>query len=223
MGNFGSFVGDATPGSRTTVQRSLVSQPDRDWRFVGYVLPVEFLSLSGVLQTDQVLLNWSVIAAKEVDHFDVERSIDNSTYIATGQVWDPVTLHEPQYLSFADNIFDLSANIIYYRIRVIGKNGDTKYSNILIVRKQKEKTTLTVTPNPARENVSLIFEADRETAVFIRLVDFSGKTILQQEQRAAKGINTLRIAGLYKFANGMYTVQVYMNDKILSKKLYLIK
>ena len=47
MGSGGTFTGDATPGSRTTVQRTISTQPDRDWRFVGYVLPVQFLNFTG--------------------------------------------------------------------------------------------------------------------------------------------------------------------------------
>ena len=37
MGNLGSFTGDAAPGSRTTVQRTMISQTDRDWRFTSFV------------------------------------------------------------------------------------------------------------------------------------------------------------------------------------------
>ncbi|MBK8608418.1 MAG: hypothetical protein IPL84_00230 [Chitinophagaceae bacterium] len=44
MGNGGSFTGDPTPGSRTTVQRTNAPQPNRDWRDVGFVLPVQFWS-----------------------------------------------------------------------------------------------------------------------------------------------------------------------------------
>lgn len=223
MGNLGSFSGDPTPGSRTVVQRTQLTQPDRDWRFVGYVLPVDFLNLSGVLQNDLVSLNWSVIASKEVDHFDIERSTVNGNYIKTGQVWDPVQLNKVQQFSFTDDIYNLHAAIIYYRIRAIGSNGDTKYSNILIVRKQKERTIFSIAPNPARDYVSLTFESSKEADVIIRLVDFSGKVVLLQTKQVHKGINTVQLSGLEKFSAGMYTVQVFVNDEIISNKLYLIK
>jgi len=69
MGTNGSFTGDATPGSRTPVQRTLLSQTDRDWRFTSFVLPVQFLSFTGSQNNNNVLLKWSIIADKEVNRF----------------------------------------------------------------------------------------------------------------------------------------------------------
>src|SRR4029079_18800073 len=92
MGNGGSLIGDASPGSRGTVQKKTPGQVDRDWRFVGNILPVQFLQLTGVLQSNHVSLNWTVIASKEVDRFEVERSTDNSNCINTGTVSQTVKI-----------------------------------------------------------------------------------------------------------------------------------
>ena len=151
MGNGGSFTGDATPGSRTTVQRTLIPQPDRDWRYVGFVLPIKFVKLAGLLQADKVTLNWIIIADKEVDHFEVERSTDNSNFIKTGTVTQLVKLNELQSFSFIDDVANVNKEIIYYRIKVISKNGEIQYSNIIVIRRQQSKTLVSVMPNPARD------------------------------------------------------------------------
>ena len=54
MGTGGTFTGDAAPGSRTTVQKKFAWQPNRDWRFSGIVLPVQFLSFTALLQNEHV-------------------------------------------------------------------------------------------------------------------------------------------------------------------------
>ncbi len=225
MGNLGSFTGDAAPGSRTTVQRTLLPpfQVDRDWRFSGYVLPVQFVKLAGLLQADKVPLNWIVIANKEVDRFEVERSIDNRNYINTGIVTQVVKLNEQQSFSFIDDVATVQNDVIYYRIKVIGKAGEIQYSNILAIRRQQIQTRLNIMPIPAYDYVTIAFFAEKQSDVTIRMIDKAGKMILSQNQKASTGNNTLQLAGLSKYSNGVYTIQVFVNNQVLSEKLILIK
>ena len=223
MGTGGTFTGDPSPGSRTTVQRKLAWQSNRDWRFVGVVLPVQFLQLSGNLQLNNVKLNWVVIASKEVDRFDVERSIDNINYGKTGTVTDVVKLNEQQGFSFNDDVSNVNSDIIYYRIKVIGKAGEIQYSNVLVIRMQKTKTFITVMPNPARDNVTLIFFAEKDSDITLRLVDNSGKTVLSQKQKVWRGNNILQLKNLDKYSAGIYMIQVLIHDELVSEKLVLTK
>ena len=224
MGTNGSFTGDATPGSRCTVQRTWSYQTDRDWRFSGYVLPVNFLNLTGVLQGEKVLLKWTVIADKEVDHFEVERSVDNNTYIRTGTVSQIIKLNEAQNLSFNDDITGVTKEVIYYRIKVVGKAGEIQYSNILVVRRQQTKARLSIMPNPAQEYVSIAFFAEKEAEVTIRLIDNLGRVVLLlPHQKVSRGNNTLQLTGLNKYSNGVYTLQLFNNEEVLTQKLVLEK
>jgi hypothetical protein len=223
MGNGGSTVGDATPGTRSPVQKKVPAQLNRDWRFVGVVLPVQFLDLTGVLQSDHVLLNWTVIASKEVDHFEVERSTDNSNFIKAGTVSQLVKLNEAQNFAFTDDITGVNKDIIYYRIKVIGKAGEIQYSNILIVRRQQSKTIVSIMPNPANDYVSVIFFAEKETDITIRLIDNLGKIIMLPKQKVVKGNNTLQLHGLSKYSNGVYSLQLFVNDEVVTQKLVLAR
>ena len=225
MGASGSFTGDAAPGSRTTVQRTLLPpfQVDRDWRFAGYVLPVQFVKLAGLLQTNKVSLNWIVIASKEVDRFEVERSTDNRNFIKTGTVTQLVKLNEQQSFSFMDDVTGVNKDIIYYRIKVIGKAGEIQYSNILVIRRQQTQTQLTIIPNPANDYVSISFFAQKESEITIRLIDNVGKMVLKQNQQVNKGSNTLQLAGLSKYSNGVYMLQLFVNDEVITQKLVLLK
>ncbi|MBL0181283.1 MAG: T9SS type A sorting domain-containing protein [Chitinophagaceae bacterium] len=221
MGNGGSLTGDATPGSRCTVQKKTPAQLNRDWRFVGTVLPVEFLQLTGVLQSGNVRLNWVVIATKEVDRFEVERSTDNVNYIKTGTVSDLVKLNEQQGFTFNDDVSNVNKEIIYYRIKVIGKAGEIQYSNVLVIRMRQAKTLLTIMPNPARDNVMLIFFAEKDSDIMIRLVDNLGQTVMTQRQKVLRGNNTLQLKNLDKYSAGVYVIQVLINDELVSQKLII--
>ncbi|MGC4100204.1 T9SS type A sorting domain-containing protein [Ferruginibacter sp.] len=223
MGTGGTLTGDATPGSRCTVQKKTVGQINRDWRFVGVVLPVEFLSFSGLPKQNTVLLNWSIIATKDIDHFEVERSTDNSSYAYVGIVNDAVQLNEPQSFSYTDDISGITNEIIYYRLKVIGKAGEIKYSNVLVVRQAQVKAPVSIVPNPASDFVLVRLTAEKESLVTLRLVDNLGKTVLQQQQRVFKGNNVLQLSGLSKYSAGVYSLQLLMNDEVVTQKLILEK
>ena len=221
MGTGGTYAGDATPGARATVTKKYVSNTDRDWRFVGTVLPVQFLNLTGVLQADRVTLNWTVIATKDVDHFEVERSIDNTNFGKTGTVTQTVLLNQPQSFSFVDNISAVTKEIIYYRIKVIGKNGEIQYSNILVIRKQQNKTVVSVMPNPAKDYVSVVFFSEKDADMTIRFIDNLGKVVFLKNQHVTKGTNTIQLNGMSKYSNGVYSLQLFINDESITQKIIL--
>ena len=223
MGTGGTFTGDATPGSRTTVQRRFAFQTDRDWRYVGTVLPVQFLQLTGTLQADLVTLDWKLVATKAVDHLEVERSTDNLNYSTAGTVWEAVRLNEPQDFRFADNVSGLQKEVIYYRIKVIGKAGEIQYSNVLVIRLRLTKPTLTIIPNPARESVLVSFTVSRNTEATIRLIDNTGKTVRTEKQKVQRGNNTILLNQLDKYATGMYLLQVHVDEQLITERLILTK
>ncbi len=223
MGNGGSLTGDATPGARCTVQKKTPAQIDRDWRFVGTVLPVQFLQLTGVLQSSNVRLNWTVIASKEVDRFEVERSTDNVTFTKVGTVSDPVKLNEQQSFLFNDNVSGITKEIIYYRIRVIGKAGEIQYSNVVVIRMKQTKTLLTIVPNPAKDHVMISFTAEKDSEITIRLIDNAGKVMQIQKEKVQHGNNTLQVRGLEKYSTGVYMLQVLVNEEVVTEKLVITK
>ena len=223
MGTGGTFTGDAAPGSRTTVQRRFVFQTDRDWRYVGVVLPVQFLSFTGLQQNNTVILSWTIITEKEVDHFEIERSSDNNTFIKTGIVTQPVKLNEQQSFEASDNISTVSGDIIYYRLKVVGKGGEIKYSNILVMRKSNSRSVVTVMPNPANNYVFINFSVEKEGNVTIRLINNIGKIVWVQEQKFTRGSKSIKLDDLSRYSAGVYNIQVLVNDKIINKKLIITK
>ncbi len=221
MGTSGSFSGDATPGSRCTVQKTNPAQSDRDWRYVGAILIAESLQFYGVPQSNNVLLSWTILSAKNIDHFEIERSTDNSNYIKAGSVSKVVKLNEQQQFTYTDDISNVNGGIIYYRLKVIYKSSDGKFSNVLVIRKNQSTLPLTIMPDPANDYVSLHFFAENPSEVTILMIDNSGKIIFTQKQKVVTGNNTIRLSGISKYSNGLYSLKLMLNDKQLDGKFIL--
>ena len=220
MGTGGTFTGDPVPGSRTTVQKKVPAQSDRDWRSVGVVLPVDFLKFTGTPQDNKVYIGWTVIALKEIDHFEIERSIDNTTYTKVGAVTDAVKLNQEQSFVFTDDITGLNSDIIYYRLKVIGKGGEIKYSNLLVVRKTPLKAEVTVMPNPASNYISINLYSDKNVQAQIILIDKLGRKVLEQKGNLIRGNNKIYLP-LNNYAEGVYAVIIETAEERFVKQFII--
>jgi len=222
MGTLGSFTGDPAPGSRTTVQKTWAYETDRDWRFSSYVLPVQFLSFTGTQNNNSVLLKWTIIADKEVDHFEIERSTTNTNYTKIKTLTDPVVLQIQQSFATTDDISNVNAEVIYYRLKVIGKAGEIKYSNVVFVRKKQSQIPVSIMPNPANGYVNINLNVDKNTDATVALIDKMGRRMLVQNEKLVKGPNTVFL-NLDRFSAGVYAIVIETTEEKIIKQLIIVR
>jgi uncharacterized repeat protein (TIGR01451 family) len=223
MGNSGTTSGDATPGTLSPVQKKVATQIDRDWRFVGTVLPVDILLFTATLKNNQVALNFTIATPQTINRVEIERSINNDNFIKVGTITDAIKINQAQTFNFNDDIAAISNTIIYYRLKIIATTGDVKYSNVLMVKRTTSSTAVLVSPNPVFDYFNVRFIALKDGQVTLKLIDNIGKTVLLQTQIVTKGSNTIKIDKLDKYSKGVYSLQLIVNNEIVTQKLILTK
>jgi len=224
MGTNGSLIGDAAPGTKATVQMKRPGQIDRDWRYFGVVLPIQVLAFNAAATNYNVQLNWTIITPIPVERVEIERSIDNTNFQITGTITDVVKLNEQQSFGFTDDISKLnSTGIIYYRLKMIGKSGEVKYSNVIVIKNDLSKSPVTLFPNPAKDFVSIRFYADKTATTNIKLINAAGQVVVLQRSNISKGMNALMLNNLVNFSAGIYTLQLQLNEIWVSQKLIITK
>jgi hypothetical protein len=162
MGNGGSTSGDASPGTRAPVQKQSPAQPDRDWRYIGVVLPLQFVQFNGQIQQENSLLNWTILTTKVIDHFEIERSTDNLHFSKAGVLRTTVFVNQEQSFHFIDDISNVQSSNIFYRLKVIGTGGEYKYSQIIVLKKAMNQNDCNIVPNPAKEFITVQFQTKRK-------------------------------------------------------------
>ncbi len=221
LGNGGIPAGDPAPGSRSPVQKTNAIYPDRDWRYVGYVLNVQLLEFSGTSQVSSAVLNWGIITPVNLNRFEIERSTDNMIFEKVATVSGNISLNELHNFTANDDISHVNSQLIYYRLKVVASNGQVKFSNVIVIRKNINKTQVSVQPNPAANNTSIHFFAEKESEVTIRLIDAVGKTVLFQKQKVFKGNIAMSLNDLSKFSNAVYSLQLMINNEVITQKLII--
>ncbi|MDB5201951.1 MAG: type sorting protein [Ferruginibacter sp.] len=222
MGNGGSTTGDATPGARCPVQKTFAFQYDRDWRYAGYVLNINLIKFSAVPQGNTVSLNWTLITSQSINRFELERSTDNQSFSTVNTLVKDVPINQQRDFGTTDDISQLTAGLIYYRLKIIAGDGQVKYSQVLLVKYGAViSNPVSIHPNPATDQVTIRFNAAKDGEGHIRLIDNLGKVVLLQKQKVTGGQNVLQLSGLARFTNGTYTVQVLLPDEVLVQKLLI--
>ncbi|PIF46202.1 putative secreted protein (Por secretion system target) [Chryseobacterium sp. 52] len=123
-----------------------------------------------------------------------------------------------------------------YRVKVTRFNGDIAYAtntafyncpSFKKFSKVSEDAVITnekliIAPNPAKDNIEIQTTLSEKETVSIRLLDLSGKVILEKSENFDKGRQNIKF-NLEKITQGTYIIEVKSNGKITSQKLIISK
>jgi hypothetical protein len=175
---------------------------------------------SGSLFDNNAQLFWEITNQDQVLYFEVQRSIDKINFEAVGKVnADPVS----GMYRYTESLSSLSGDYAYYRLKIVGKKGSVQFTHILsFPLKKNAVNSLYLFPNPVRQSVQLTLQANYDQLISVDFVDQSGKKIASRRMQVRKGVNSITLAGMDQWPNGVYFVQVRANDSILNSKMILL-
>jgi hypothetical protein len=176
------------------------------------VLPVHRFEASVLLKSNTSTVSWTTEDEQNTGTFYVERSVDGQTYHTKGSMPAAGNSTGIKKYHFDDNISLLTGNtIIYYRVKLSGKDGSAVYSNIITVKPNTDNI-VRVGPLPFSSKLSIFFLSKIQDKIQIRLIDFTGKIITESNYSVVKGYNQLAIPNLQKLATGVYLIAVVDKD-----------
>ena len=135
-------------------------------------LPVELLTIKAYWNARNIPeVEWQTAAEIQADYFDVERSYNATDFVKIGTVL--AKGNNSNYV-FEDKQFSTKANVIYYRLRQVDKNGKFTYSRVVSVgREANSRFVPKVYPNPT--SGTIFVEMLVEEPVVMRVTDMYGK------------------------------------------------
>lgn len=175
-------------------------------------LPVDLISFSASYSDQLTSLKWASENEVNFEKFVIERSATGSDFAPVGEKRASGRTGRNNY-DYDDDLTTASGSIFYYRLKMVDIDGKFTYSPIVLVKKEaKTINGITISPNPiASGSTSVRFTASRPTTVDFKVVDISGKIVLQQKSKAYDGNNTITISNLDKLKPGTYVLQM-MNE-----------
>jgi hypothetical protein len=117
--------------------------------------------------------------------------------------------------SFTDNLEGIKAPKIYYRLKMVDKDGKFEMSNIVLVTLANQGLRFTIKPNPAKNYVVITYDDSAPLDALVTITDFSGRSVFKQTITPS-GEQKINISALPK---GVYMVIINTGDNITTQKL----
>jgi len=183
------------------------------------------LAFSGKLFSDRVHLSWNALNDEPVDHYDIEKSTDGIHFTVGGKIDAPSTGTLNQTLRMIDNVQNTTSKFIYYRLKVLNKEGQHKYSSIVKIDLSNIslKPGVNIAPNPAKEAIRINIISEKPCEALITIYDGLGNLVRTTTTSAERGNNIISIPNLQKWSRGIYSVKVIVGTDVFVRRILLDK
>ena len=172
------------------------------------ILPVRMASFSASLERGTVSLDWSTQSEVAFSHFVLERSTNGKEWKDIATVFAMGGEGGQKGYTYKDKNVSASANILYYRIRLVDDSKETAYTSIKVIRLDREEgkaPAISVYPNPVQDALRVTLPSE-----------WQGKAV-QIEVYNSAGVRVKSS----KVASAGQTENIIMTD--VSKGFYLVK
>lgn len=175
------------------------------WNFAP--LPIKLNSFNAVGLQNQVNLSWLTFSDQTGGSFEVQRSIDGSSFENISTV-AANNLGNSSYEITDRNL--PSVKTLYYRLKVVNADGKFEYSTIQKVTLKDVK--LTVSPNPASNEI--LINAS-ENIKSVEIFDIRGRRIMLKDNI---NLNQTRI-NVTSFGEGSYIVKTLIGSEVSTQQI----
>ncbi|MGB8194395.1 MAG: hypothetical protein WCF67_20860, partial [Chitinophagaceae bacterium] len=179
-------------------------------------LPFELLHFSGAAKARYNELNWKTAAEENAYAFELERSIDGRNYERVTIIYTAGSVNGASY-SYKDDVAAiLNSSGVYYRLKLIEKNGAFTYSNIVRLQMHQQKDLTAV--NVSGGELKILINTVLAGPVRMNLYDASGKLVKNKNFVSTAGMNNLRM-NLQYLPTGSYVLEVITTHERIVRRI----
>jgi len=191
----------------------------------GGVIPVELTAFTASISNSTVTLNWATATETNNQMFEIERSIEDGQFVTIGNVEGHGTTTEIQNYQYIDNISDLQATSLSYRLKQIDYDGSYEYSEVVEVKNlaPTEFALHQNYPNPFNPVTTIRYSLPVKAQVELIIYNALGESVTQL-------VNEEKEAGRYEvkfdaaaLPSGIYFYKLKAGSFIEIKKMVLMK
>ena len=163
-------------------------------------------------------LNFSTEKEINVSHFEVERASNNASFIIQQKIMATNSVGVNNY-TLKDNIGNLKG-VLYYRLKMVDKDGSFKYSNIISLSLSTKGDVLKVYPTIVSkgEKINVILPQSNLQKVNYTIIDIAGRMVQQGTLQVGNN-TTIQISN--NLNNGTYYIQIMADGLVLKTPIII--
>ena len=194
---------------------------NKDTLFFGTVIPLTLLSFTGDISNLYAALQWNTANEFNLARFEVERSTNGSVYTPVGVV-NALNINGTNRYVYTDSGFlNLPAGPVYYRLKINDRDGQYRYSPVVVLNKKQVSDNIVLFPNPVKNVLYIQVTAAASSKYSIQLLDVAGKQLLSGQYRVLQGQQAIPLA-VGGYAKGLYLL-LLTNEKGERVQLKFVK
>lgn len=213
-GDYATITGSSTAGSITSITSNNFNAVTFGFLSLGGTLPVSLIDFSGERIQDKVYLKWSTASEQNNSHFEIERSIDGSTFNTIGRIEGKINSNNFNSYFFIDEEPELQKS--YYRLKQVDLSGDFEYHKVIIVNAENNLEEVSLYPIPATDHLVLKLPYNH-TFFDMEIRDLGGRIL---DRKEISGDNFIKV-DVSNFRSG--TFFIVLKDQYTDHKIKWIK
>jgi hypothetical protein len=181
------------------------------------ILPVKLSNFSAFLNKTDVNLAWTGYE-ENFSHYVLQRSTDGKTYSDVAVVFANEGASTTNY-KYKDANVNSSTGTLFYRLQMVDKTKESKYSEVRVIKlgKEKEAIQLTTYPNPVTDQVRVTLPSSWQgKRVMLELYSSNGVRIQSIQLSSASQTETMQMSKLTK---GFYLVKASCDDQVAQQQV----
>ena len=161
--------------TNTTLNTLVYELPDQG------PLPVQLISFTGKPEKNYYLMEWTTQSEVNNDYFDLERSSDGNEFLKQATIPGNGTTSNISEYQFRD--YNIEEANYYYRLKQVDYDGETAYSEILLVKRKGDGKGLILNayPSPFTNQLTISFSSQVKEKISIEMYDQIGKKVLDKD------------------------------------------
>jgi hypothetical protein len=196
----------SVPGARGPLQKTNPSAPDRDFRNSSSLLPVTLAKFTGRMSASVAILEWATATEQNTSYFDVERSTDGTNFSPIGRVTAKGNSNALTNYSFTDQHPNLSVN--YYRLQMVDLDRRSARSKTVMLRADRPGNTITVSPNPVKDQLQIVWNNMPAGNYKVELVSSTGQLIKTFRSAVSSANQVMALPREAGWKNGVYLIRI---------------
>jgi hypothetical protein len=191
----------------------------------GVPLPLDLLAFDARKDGQTGLLTWETANETKVKHFEVEHSVNGSSFSKIGTV-DAANKTAKNNYQFTDR--NPATGVNFYRLKMVDMDGAFTVSMVKQLEFSDSKMDINLYPNPTASELNIEFKSGNCSDISnanVTLFDIAGRMVISKAWTEVCN-NPLKVIDLSQLTDGAYYISIRnsANDAvIMSKKIIKTK
>lgn len=179
-------------------------------------------NFSGQQNGSQLSLSWSVLDVQQARLFEIQQLSNGYSFVTIAKLNKEEMTQQAGSYSYR-SVINSNSGEGQYRIKLTNADGRVNFSSTLRFSKSGIVERLRLSPNPAKDYLTVQVVAAESGRMTLAIYDAAGHLVFNSVAYVQAGTNVVNVDNLRSYAKGLHLVVVKVGQHVLQQKLVVVQ